>query len=747
MEYFTRSYALALWIIMSVMPLGLAAQRAVMITVSDSAAASPLPDAVVRIAPLSKASKDKGNIILADRKGIVEFNYTEPVAIHISYLGYVSISDTIRAVRAINYRLHKTTSNIDDVVVTGLYAPGSKTESLYNITVYTEKDFREKGATNLREVLEGSLDIDLSQDPVFGSGVSLQGISGEGVKILVDGVPLVGRSSGILDISQVLLGNIERVEVIKGPMSVIYGSDAMGGVINLITKTSQGEKINLDLKGYYESVGQYNAILSGGLNLGKSQLFFSGGRNFFGGYSAVDTSRHKDWAPKEQYFGNMKYVYNAAKFRLGFSMSIMRELLIDRGDLQANTDYATDLHYLTFRPEGTLFATVPIKDYSKLDLLLAYSGYVQYIDYYQKNLVTLADNLLQDQSENDTSVYHDIVARAVYTLTSRNKIVSFQFGADIDQEYTHQTLIAGLNQSMGDYAVFGSGLFKPLPGLEIQPGLRFSYNTRYNTPLIPNLNVRYSFARHFAIRASYGLGYRAPSLQELYLSFHDSNHNLNGNPNLKPEEGNCASLALDFHYEFNKQRFKLSNTGFFNKIENKIDFVLTDASTTPVTYQYFNINNYMTAGGEHLFEYGWKRVTVDAGVNYMLYRVSLGGGVAPQQMFSPDATLRVGYTIPKAEIGVSVWYKYTGKKPLYSVFGGNANEYGYTYSFNTINFSLTRNFWKNRIQLTCGAKNLLNITNVATNGVIPFGHDTDPNSAMMFWGRTYFVSLNLHLAK
>ena len=58
-----------------------------------------------------------------------------------------------------------------------------------------------------------------------------------------------------------------------------------------------------------------------------------------------------------------------------------------------------------------------------------------------------------------------------------------------------------------------------------------------------------------------------------------------------------------------------------------------------------------------------------------------------------------------------------------------------------------RNFWKNRIQLTCGAKNLLNVTNVATNGAVAFGHNSDPNSSMMNWGRTYFISLNLHFAK
>ena len=91
-------------------------------------------------------------------------------------------------------------------------------------------------------------------------------------------------------------------------------------------------------------------------------------------------------------------------------------------------------------------------------------------------------------------------------------------------------------------------------------------------------------------------------------------------------------------------------------------------------------------------------------------------------------------------------YKYTGKKPLYSLVNGNGNEQGYLYSYNTLDVSLTRNFWKDRIQLTCGVKNILNVNNVLTNGAVPFGHSSS-DSEDINWGRTYFVSLNLHFAK
>jgi outer membrane receptor for ferrienterochelin and colicins len=720
-------------------------QNAVVITVSDSSTKNALSDAIVRVMPLAKNSHFKGTTDVSDKKGQFNLNFTEPLVVHISYLGYNSIFDTIYTADSRSYFLKRTASNIEDVVVTGQYAPGSAKASVYNMTVYTEKDFREKGATNLREALQGSMNM--SQDPIFGSGLSVQGISGEGVKIMVDGVPLVGRQNGVMDLSQIdVSNNIERVELIKGPMSAIYGSDAMGGVVNLITKSNQTEKYNVNLRGYYESVGQYNVSLNSGLNLGKSQLFVSGGRNFFDGYSEVDTSRHKDWLPKEQYFANAKYVYTTGKFKVGASLSFFREHMINRGNLEPNTSYAFDYHFITMRPVATLFATVPIRDFSRIELMVAYSGYVNYVDMYRKDLVKLNETLINNPGQpQDTSIYHTIAARGTYTLNARNKKVSFQFGVDINQQYTIQNIIADGRQEMGDYAAFGSVMLKLVEGLDIQPAVRFSYNTKFRTPLIPSLNIKYDFKNHFTMRASYGRGYRAPSLTELYLDFHDSNHNLNGNPDLKAESGHSVNFEFGYHVSKNDHNFRITPSGFFNKIDNKIDYVLTNSSSTPQVYQEFNINKYMNSGAELSADYSWKRLSAAAGFNHVWYWVTVSQAQA--RLNSGDFTLKGGYKIPKAEIKITLTYKYTGRKPLYAFSSGNESQYGSRDPFNSMDVSLSRNFWKDRIQLTCGAKNLFNVTSIKTPGAVAFGHNSDPGSTLTQWGRTYFISLNLHFAK
>jgi outer membrane receptor for ferrienterochelin and colicins len=122
---------------------------------------------------------------------------------------------------------------LSDIVVTGEYAPISSKSAVYNVTTISKSELQAKGATNLREALDNKLGVNLSQDNVFGSSASLNGISGEGIKILVNGVPMVGRIDGKIDLSQINMNNVERIEIVKGPLSVLYGSDALGGVINL----------------------------------------------------------------------------------------------------------------------------------------------------------------------------------------------------------------------------------------------------------------------------------------------------------------------------------------------------------------------------------------------------------------------------------------------------------------------------------------------------------------------------------
>ena len=133
---------------------------------------------------------------------------------------------------------------MSEVVVTAQYSPQRVDKSIYKIDVIGVKQIDQKAANNLSDLFRDELSIRITQDGTFGSNMSIRGLGGEHVKFLVDGVPVIGRMDGNIDLGQLNLNNVDHVEMIEGPMSVIYGSNAIAGVVNIITKENKNSKIN-----------------------------------------------------------------------------------------------------------------------------------------------------------------------------------------------------------------------------------------------------------------------------------------------------------------------------------------------------------------------------------------------------------------------------------------------------------------------------------------------------------------------
>ena len=114
-------------------------------------------------------------------------------------------------------------------------------------------------------------------------------------------------------------------------------------------------------------------------------------------------------------------------------------------------------------------------------------------------------------------------------------------------------------------------------------------------------------------------------------------------------------------------------------------------------------------------------------------------------MLTGDFTASATYLVPKAEIGITILYKYNGAKPLFSV--NSSIQTGTRHAYNMLDVSLSRSFWKNRIQLVIGGKNLLGVTNVIADNMSGVGHSFNGNTVNIGWGRTFFTSLVLHFSK
>src|SRR4051812_35201402 len=135
---------------------------------------------------------------------------------------------------------------LNDVVVTGQYKPQSLKNSVYQVRTITREYIQQRGATSILGVLDYELGVRFSNDATLGeTDVELMGMSGANVKVLLDGVPLADRGSTRQSLTQIDVNTIERIEIVEGPMSVVYGTDALAGVINIITKKNSNSTLSL----------------------------------------------------------------------------------------------------------------------------------------------------------------------------------------------------------------------------------------------------------------------------------------------------------------------------------------------------------------------------------------------------------------------------------------------------------------------------------------------------------------------
>ena len=145
---------------------------------------------------------------------------------------------------------------LDEIVVTGTRTERKLSNVAVPTTVISNNTIKLSGSLRLNDILQEQTGLFITSGTgsnavgggVFGNGVQLQGLSPDHTLILLDGEPLIGRQGGVMDLSRFAVGNIRKIEMVKGPSSSLYGSDAMGGVINIITDPLPGNNFNAGIR-------------------------------------------------------------------------------------------------------------------------------------------------------------------------------------------------------------------------------------------------------------------------------------------------------------------------------------------------------------------------------------------------------------------------------------------------------------------------------------------------------------------
>ncbi len=626
-------------------------------------------------------------------------------------------------------------------VVTGQYSESSVENSVHKVKVIDSKRIEAQGAVNLQELMEQEMNIRVSQDNVLGSSMSIQGLSGENVKILIDGVPVVGRMNGSVDLSQINLNNIERVEIVEGPLSVNYGTNALAGTINLITKKNKN-RFGARAEAYYETIGQYNVNASIDLAKNSHALTLSGGRNFFDGFSFEDTSRVQQWRPKEQLFGSLKYSKTYKKLTFQFTSDVFEENLVSRGaPRKPFMETAFDDYFTTHRLSNAFNLNYKVKRGQEISVLGGYNYYRRTKEKYLKDLVNIEYTLLDDPASQDTSVFDLIFSRGTYSFSKDSAKINYQLGYDINVETNRGQRISDGQKQIGDYAVFGSMEYRPNSKTVIRPGLRYSYNTAYETPIIPSLNVKHQWTRHLSSRLSWGRGFRAPSLKELHFLFVDLNHNILGNADLKAESSD--NFMLQFAYKRGVKRgvYNFELSGFYNAVRNQISLVLKDQAEQ--LYSYRNIGEFYSKGLNFTSGFKYKTYRTDFGFSWVgRYNLeSIANPEVDKFSYTPEIMGSFGYEVESWNTTFNLFFKYTGKVLGYFDDELNGVSQFEIEDYSMMDVSVIKYFFNKKMNLTLGAKNLFDVGNIVSGQFTAGVHSGGGGSIPVAWGRTYFTKL------
>lgn len=645
----------------------------------------------------------------------------------------------------------RDTVELDAVVVTGEMKPILADQSLYQIKSISAREIRGRGATNLSELLSNQLSFRVSQDAVLGSSLKLNGLGGEHVKILVDGIPIVGRQGGILDLNQINLFRVDHIEVVEGPMSVIYGSNALGGVINIITQRPVfGQKSIYKFRTYYESVGVYNADADITVNRGSNTFNLSGGRHFFGGFSAPgDSFRVQTWKPKLQWNADANYSYRYNKFILNLGTSYFNEelrnkavpVLVTLADENEKHYRSNDEYHYTIRNLNKIDLSLPLNSNLTTTFIASYSYYRKAKLTKVKDLVTLEEFPLEDSKAQDTTTFKNYMGRWMLGGNLVDKL-EMQSGLEYNQENGSGKRIGG-DRSITEAAGFLSLKYNLMKPLSIQTGARYIHNSQFHAPLVYNVNALWDLNSKAKMRFSVGKGFRAPSLKELYFEFIDVNHNVLGNDSLKAEESFFLGFNSDYDVRDNLDaHLSISQ----NIIDNKIELLYDSQDATKA--QYFNLPGKPTyvRGFKASLNYNWQqKLNLEAGTQ-ITGQSKINSN---SYNWTTDLTLNGTYNFPKLKSKVSAFYKFNGK---YVIYTADYNEFkvidkineNFLDKYHSMDVILTKWLWDEKLEISTGVKNIFNNKNIVgkgSSGPHSGGNGNNP----VGWGRTLFLQLQFNL--
>ncbi len=558
---------------------------------------------IIKGANLGSVSNFEGNYSL-DISKLTSTNFD----LQVKFIGFNDFEKKISLINnndiRINIQLEESHFNIDQVVITGTRTKRLLKNTPVSTQVVSAKQIQNVGGPDISEALKEVTGVVVHSNS-FNNGmnsVELQGLNSEHVLVLIDGMKMIGRVNGDFDISRISPSDIERIEIVKGAASALYGSEAMGGVINIITKKTSDD-FGLNLNTTVGSYGRVDGNLLVDVPLGKWKSSINLNYRKYDGFDLNKDNEIEDAPSYNKYQANFSL---DGKISEDFSLNLETFYIKENNEVVSSSIFKDKIENdnTAIRFKG-IYNNV--FDFVNLDARLEYSEYNHQFD-----RVVLSSGFLKEGSLTTENLFKGDL---LYDFDLGSHKINGGFGGENEKINTDR--VEGGKKSSNLLYAFIQDEIDVTKWLTLVGGLRLDSHSEYGTELSPKLSAMIKTSETTRIRSSYGHGFRAPSFKELYLDYTNIsvNYHVIGNPDLEPEKSNALQLGFE---KWKKNKYQSQINFFYNKIENLIDYKYLGIVDGFGTYESTNLHSAKTWGVELDFKYyPIKWLEISLGYNYL----------------------------------------------------------------------------------------------------------------------------------
>ncbi len=666
----------------------------------------------------------------------------------VTYIGYVPVTGKIGGTQDEKVIYMKEDDlGINEVVVTGSRTARPIKMSPVTTQVLGGKALVDAGYSNLQQALQQETPGLNIQKVGFGNEISMQGLDARHVLFLMDGERMTGDMAGNLDYERFNLHAIDRVEIVKGASSTLYGSRAAGAVINLITKKTD-KPLSIDAGIRYGQMNERNykhpqpkdflymfeqnadrpnlqSWVSAGFKAGKftsqTDVWYSESDAFYM-YQAendkkVYTKEANPFLPHD-----IIVVSNAVRPPMGIEgkehITVSQKLyynpnpnlsvLVYGSSFFMNTyDLIQDMTFSQARDwtAGTK-VTYHVKDWFSVTGSL----HADFYDRFKRH-----ERIDKRQKDYESSIYQPRLTVTSNYFNGHSLILGMEHTSD---ELTSDRFSGNANHDLKTRALKETEYFLQdewtiNPRWMISAGIRTNFSKAFGFMGMPKVAAKYSPDKHWSLRANYSMGYRSPSIKELFFNWdHLGMFMIRGNENMRPEKNNYFSLGA----EYSNDRLFVSGTAYGNYFRDKIEGVWR-IYDMQYNFEYTNLSQQRLLGLEVLARWSVLDCLTLNGT-YSFVDVSKNKGIQVNTTSPHAATASMDYKYMKKNYRLNAVFSasYMGGKKFDvqdRVFVKEENKSYDAYfrcdlpQYVLCNLSVSQTFW-NKVKLTLGMDNLFN---------------------------------------